>query len=408
MKSAGFAVRGVIEGFYGRPWSHEQRLDLLGFLGARGMNTYVYAPKADRPSWREAGVQGLAELAARGRQAGVDVVHCLSPGLSLRYSDGKDVQALCVAFEQAMEAGAAGVGLLLDDIPMRLRHPRDVAAFDDLAQAQVALIDAVFARTGRLTVCPTVYCGTGDHPYLRALGLIDARIDLFWTGRSICSPTIDLADAAAVTRTLNRAPLYWDNYPVNDVAMSHELHVGPYQGRDRHLYRFATGVVANGMELYESSKIAFATVADYLRDPEGYDPQESWERALADVVGDGQDLAAYRIFADNVRGSCLEPHDAPRLTGVLEQWAFERESGDASAADRLLAVHAKELLDAAGHLLRGPVRRRAPVEEARPWLEEFERGAQALLAAARHDLRPHPRRPARKRVFGDCLEEFPW
>ncbi|MEU5864421.1 protein O-GlcNAcase [Nonomuraea sp. NPDC047529] len=366
MKSAGFAVRGVIEGFYGRPWSHEQRLDLLGFLGARGMNTYVYAPKADRPSWREAGVQGLAELAARDRQAGVDVVHCLSPGLSLRYSDGKDVQALCVAFEQAMEAGAAGVGLLLDDIPMRLRHPRDVAAFDDLAQAQVALIDAVFARTGRLTVCPTVYCGTGDHPYLRALGLIDARIDLFWTGRSICSPTIDLADAAAVTRTLNRAPLYWDNYPVNDVAMSHELHVGPYQGRDRHLYRFATGVVANGMELYESSKIAFATVADYLRDPEGYDPQESWERALADVVGDGQDLAAYRIFADNVRGSCLEPHDA------------------------------------AGHLLRGPV------EEARPWLEEFERGAQALLAAARHDLRPHPRRPARKRVFGDCLEEFPW
>ncbi|MFI9596323.1 beta-N-acetylglucosaminidase domain-containing protein [Nonomuraea sp. NPDC052265] len=341
MKSAGFAVRGVIEGFYGRPWSHEQRLDLLGFLGERGMNTYVYAPKADRPSWREAGTRGLAELAVRGRQAGVDVIYCLSPGLSLRYSDTKDVQTLCAAFGWAMEAGAAGVGLLLDDIPMRLRHPEDVSAFDDLAEAQVALIDAVFARTGRLTVCPTVYCGTGDDPYLRALGLIDARIDLFWTGRSICSPTIDLADAAAVTRT-------------------------------------------------------------------GYDPHESWERALADVVGDGPDLAAYRVFADNVRGSCLEPHDAPRLTGVLEQRAFARESGDAAAADRLLAVHAKELLDAAEHLLRGPVRRRALVEEARPWLEEFERGALALLAAARQDLRPHPRRRARKRVFGDCLEEFPW
>ncbi|MGW2222295.1 beta-N-acetylglucosaminidase domain-containing protein [Nonomuraea sp. NPDC001684] len=217
MKSAGFAVRGVIEGFYGRPWSHEQRLDLLGFLGARGMNTYVHAPKADRPSWREAG----------------------------------DVQALCVAFERAMEAGAAG-----------------------------------------------------DDPYVRALGLIDARIDLFWTGRSICSATIDLADAAAVARALNRAPLYWDNYPVNDVAMGHKLHIGPYRGRDRHLYRFATGVVANGMELYESSKIAFATVADYLRDPEGYDPEESWERALADVVGDGADLAAYRLRAGG-RGPAL-------------------------------------------------------------------------------------------------------
>ncbi|NUR89034.1 MAG: hypothetical protein HOY71_33545, partial [Nonomuraea sp.] len=250
--------------------------------------------------------------------------------------------------------------------------------------------------------------GSGDDPYVRALSLVDARVDLFWTGRSICSPTIDLADAAAVTRALNRPPLYWDNYPVNDVAMGHELHIGPYRGRDRQLYRFATGVVANGMELYESSKIAFATVADYLRDPEGYDPEESWERALADVVGDGPDLAAYRLFADNVRGSCLEPYDAPRLTGVLEQWAFEREHGDAAAAGRLLAVHAQELLDAAGHLLRGPVRRRALVEEARPWLEEFERGALALLAAAREDVRPHPRRPAPKRVFGDCLEELSW
>lgn len=32
-----FAIRGVIEGFYGRPWSHQQRLDLIDFIGQRGM-----------------------------------------------------------------------------------------------------------------------------------------------------------------------------------------------------------------------------------------------------------------------------------------------------------------------------------------------------------------------------------
>lgn len=50
-----FAVRGVIEGFYGRPWTHEQRLGLIEFIGARGMNTFVYAPKDDplvRREWR--------------------------------------------------------------------------------------------------------------------------------------------------------------------------------------------------------------------------------------------------------------------------------------------------------------------------------------------------------------------
>ncbi len=40
-------IRGVIEGFYGRPWTHQQRLSLIDFLADRGMNTFVYSPKDD-------------------------------------------------------------------------------------------------------------------------------------------------------------------------------------------------------------------------------------------------------------------------------------------------------------------------------------------------------------------------
>jgi len=52
-----FAVSGVIEGFYGPPWSHQDRLDILRFMGRVGLNVYVYAPKDDpyhRTRWREA------------------------------------------------------------------------------------------------------------------------------------------------------------------------------------------------------------------------------------------------------------------------------------------------------------------------------------------------------------------
>ena len=48
--------RGVIEGFYGRPFSHEQRLGLIRFIGAHGFNCYAYAPKNDplhRERWRD-------------------------------------------------------------------------------------------------------------------------------------------------------------------------------------------------------------------------------------------------------------------------------------------------------------------------------------------------------------------
>ena len=49
--------RGVVEGFYGAPWSHANRLDLLSFYGKHKMNTYIYGPKDDpyhsSPYWRK-------------------------------------------------------------------------------------------------------------------------------------------------------------------------------------------------------------------------------------------------------------------------------------------------------------------------------------------------------------------
>ena len=40
-------LRGVVEGFYGTPWSHEVRLSLIDFYGRFKMNCYIYGPKDD-------------------------------------------------------------------------------------------------------------------------------------------------------------------------------------------------------------------------------------------------------------------------------------------------------------------------------------------------------------------------
>ena len=49
--------RGVVEGFYGTPWSHEARLRQLEFYGRNKMNVYLYGPKDDpyhsTPNWRK-------------------------------------------------------------------------------------------------------------------------------------------------------------------------------------------------------------------------------------------------------------------------------------------------------------------------------------------------------------------
>ncbi len=36
-----FEMSGVIEGFYGPPWSHGDRLDMLRFMGRSGLKIYI-------------------------------------------------------------------------------------------------------------------------------------------------------------------------------------------------------------------------------------------------------------------------------------------------------------------------------------------------------------------------------
>lgn len=426
-----FAERGIVEGFYGRPWSHEQRLDIIRFIGERGMNRFVYAPKDDplmRREWARAydsdDLARIAELADTCGEHGVELVYCISPGLSIRYSSAADADALIAKLASVAALGVRRFGLLLDDIPARLQHEADLERYGSLAEAQGDLANSVFDAlrhrdpAATMVVCPTEYWGYGDEPYVVELGAaLQPQIDLFWTGRAICSATLDVADAETFARSAGRFPLYWDNYPVNDVAMGHELHVGPYRGRSPRLDTVSRGVIANGMELFESSKIAFATIADYLWSPADYDPEASWEVALGDVAG-AADVAAYRDFADNVRSSCLCAADAPEVTRALEDHDFATLIGDRARAVAAVVPLAARLRASAEHLLSGHCENAALIAEARPWLESFAVGVKALerIGALTEQERLVDDGPAvlapmlaelrtrHRRVFGDVMD----
>ena len=77
---------GLIEGYYGKPWSWEARKANAEFLKPHGYDHYIYAPKADeflRKRWREdhpaAEADALARFAAQCRAAGVRFGVGLSP-----------------------------------------------------------------------------------------------------------------------------------------------------------------------------------------------------------------------------------------------------------------------------------------------------------------------------------------
>ena len=91
--------------------------------------------------------------------------------------------------------------------------------------------------------------------------------------------------------------LLWDNYPVNDFEPG-TLFLGPLRGRDPRLGDgHCAGLVANAMLQAVPSKVPLATIADWIRDPVGYDPDASFERALRDY-GDEVEEAVRRLGPD--------------------------------------------------------------------------------------------------------------
>jgi hyaluronoglucosaminidase len=390
-------LRGVIEGFYGPPWSQTARLTVLEFLAERGMNAYVYAPKGDakhRARWRDAyGAEESArfeELAEHTKRLGIRFGFALSPGLDIDYHDEHDRGALFAKLTPLLDGGVEWIVLAFDDIPNR------PGLAGDQARLTAWLLDTLRTRWPgtRLTLVPTEYVGTRPTTYLRGLAAdLPFDVDVMWTGPTVCSPVIRAADARSWAAALGgRPPLLWDNYPVNDGTMERSLHLGPYHGREPELTDEVAGVLCNPMLQAHASQIALATAADYLCAPDRYDPEASWSAAL-DAVG-GSRAPALRALAT----ACA---DGPLLPAVhLEAHALVTALDDAADdPDWPAAVDAlREHLTAAGQAQHAWAD--APDDalraEIEPWLARAAVEAEAGLAALRliQHVRPVAHRSA--------------
>jgi hyaluronoglucosaminidase len=287
---------GVIEGFYGRPWSWDMREDQASFLKPRGYDFYLYAPKADdflRKRWREdhpaAEADRLARMAAHCRRIGMRFGVGLSPYEAYRNFDdeAKAAMARKLAFFDAI--GVTDLAVLFDDMK------GDQA---DLAEAQVRMSHWVAERTAatRLIVCPTVYTddpmlqrvfGATPPNYLEDLGTgLDPKIEIFWTGEEVCSREFSPGHLARVGERMRRKPLLWDNYPVNDgPAMSPYLYVRAFTGRPASIGAHIAGHAINPSLQPTLFRVPALTLVESYARGEAYCYGEAFDRAAIEALG---------------------------------------------------------------------------------------------------------------------------
>jgi hyaluronoglucosaminidase len=404
------AHRGAIEGFYGSPWTTEERLDLLAFAGRFKLNTYVYAPKDDpyhRDRWREPyppdradELRGLIEAAAANH---IRFTFAVSPGVSICYSDPADVAALTAKFEALYGLGVRAFSVALDDIDhTRWNCPADADRYgppstEASAAAQVDLLNAVQSAfvAGHpdvlpLQTVPTEYSGTGDSPYRAAVRAgLDPAIEVMWTGPFVVPAEISVAHAGAAAGTFGR-PLYvWDNTPVNDFpATEGRLILAPYARREPGLSGHVTGIVLNPMNQAAASKVQLVGGADFAWNDAGYDPARA-RRAAATFLaaGDAETVEALLAFFDlenlaptSARSGLVSQPQAPALAAALDAFREAWSAGDRAGALAGLRPVA-ERIAAASDRIRAGVADAAFVADCRPWLDATALWGRAFVRA---------------------------
>ncbi|MFB9472678.1 beta-N-acetylglucosaminidase domain-containing protein [Nonomuraea salmonea] len=355
-------LRGTIEGFYGTPWSHAERMEHLRFSGRHKLNSYVYAPKDDpfhRERWREPypeeELARLGELVAEAAAQHVRFVFALSPGLSMVYSDPAERAALRAKAEQVWEIGVREYALLFDDIPPELGHEPDKAVFgtaEGVSASAHAAVCRDFAEhflaphgaDRPLTMVPTDYAGTARSAYRDRLAAeLPADVLVWWTGSDIVVGAISADDMRAAAASYGHQVALWDNFPVNDFDFA-RVFLGPLVGRSTELDGVPLeGITANPMVEAAASRIALTTVADYAWHLAAYDPARSHERAVRLVPGATDLLPLVQVCSSWPPSADQSPGLTALCTSVLKNGAAPETgtppegdatpgSGDASEA----------------------------------------------------------------------------
>lgn len=374
-------IRGVVEGFYGTPWSHDVRLSLIDYYGKNKLNTYIYGPKDDpyhrHPNWRlpypEEEAAKIRELVEACKKNKVNFVWAAHPGVDIRW-DKADYDSLLNKFNSMYDLGVRQFAIFFDDIRGD--------GTDSRKQAQLVNdINRDFVKkkgdVGNIMLCPTDYSRAWANPgldgQLSIYGqMLDPDVEVFWTGDVVCSDltpeTLEFID----TR-IKRPALFWWNFPVTDYVRQIILQ-GPVYGLDSSITpQLAVGIVSNPMEHGEASKLALYGVSDYAWNPLSYNPTDNWERGIRDIVPEAPE--AYRTFA-------IHNGDTGRGYRRDESWETETFDIDSYSPEQYNA-----LLTEFQSLQQIPtqletISNRQLLKEIQPWVDELaklgERGENAL------------------------------
>lgn len=370
--------RGLVEGYYGNPYSEADRMGLLEMFGEMKMNVYIYGPKDDayhKSKWREEYPADLAkkitEYVNVAKANKIEFMWAIHPGEDIQWNN-TDRANIVNKLKAMCKLGVRSFAVFWDDL-----WGDDGTHGDEQAELMnyiAAELKKAYPDVKPLTICPTQYNrGWANAIYLPALGdIMDSDINIMWTGNSVVD-MINKSDMQWINNQIKRKAYIWLNYPVSDYCINHLL-MGPTYGNDLDIADMLSGFVSNPMEYAEASKVSLFSIADYTWNMPAYDSNASWEAAMKYLMPGNYE--AFRFFCENNVDLGANTHGLRRMDESPEFAKAKETFNSKIATDREAAYAAvgeqfNKLVSSAETLLTTD---EAPAltSEIKPWIESMK------------------------------------
>ncbi len=371
--------RGIIEGFYGKPYAKNVRLDLLRFMMRHKMNTYVYGAKSDpyhSGSWstpyptsdqltdkqKESGFvssEDMQEFASVAHDTKVNVAWAIHPGNSLLNSSTV-IDDIMSKFSSMYDLGFRQFAVFCDDVSipstedgMNLTAQR-VGDLQRAIEAKWNIAGAAPADTVKpIRFTPQIYCRsfagseTQYNNFFKALSSMPANVTVYYTGGAVWSVPNN-NDLNTVQNQFGREVIWWWNYPCNDngtgpneiypMDMYSNFYDMPNVNSNSTLPSSITasrqGIICNPMEQGEASKTPLFSAGDFGWNNKAFNNLQSWEASFKGVLpGNEKAQKAYRFLAPY-----LSKNDPASLNTLITKFKSNGKTDDLiSLMDEIIA-----------------------------------------------------------------------
>lgn len=409
--------RGIVEGYYGVPYSIDVKKDIMKFMMRYKMNSYMYGAKSDyyhSKYWKQPypttitedqrkigylSQDMVKELSQVSHETKVNFIWAIHPGDDFLNSSSV-ISDIMTKYRKMYALGVRQFAVFVDDVAI----PSKQEDFDLNAKRVTYLQKSIENEWNKknlspsdtvkpLQFVPQIYCGGFANSeeqrkgFFTALSKTPSNIVIYTTGWGVWSVP-NSSDVQSVRQYLGRDVAWWWNYPCNDNDADKIFPMDMYSNfhDESHISNSATvdkslknclAVLSNPMQQGEVSKIALFGVADYAWNNAAFNNKNNWNDSFNCLLNDKELADAYHFLAPYLRY-----YDSESLTSIINTYKNSVKLGKTDASTLIATMH--NILNASSKLEKmessDNESERLLFNDLSPWLKKLHSMASQTLS----------------------------